>query len=110
MKNNKHLKKEISDFVKNEIYKHYDWQNGFTIGDLKVVAQELFNCRFKIIKIKVTDLSGKIHNFKWQDYQAQYTHDWLMDAIEDISEFKKAKSYISVSITKSDFNAIKKVF
>jgi hypothetical protein len=110
MKNNEQLKKEISDFVKNEIYKHFDWQNGFSLSELKVIAQELFNCRFKIIKIKVTNLSGKIHNFKWQTYQKQYTHDWVVDAMDDISKIKKPKCYITVSISKSDFNAIKKVF
>ncbi len=107
MKNNEQLKKEISDFIKNEIFKYYDWEDGFNTDDLKVIAQELFNCRFKIIKIKAIDITGKYHNYKWQDYQAQYTHDWLMDAIEDISELKKAKSYIAVSILRSDFEKIK---
>jgi ribosome-binding ATPase YchF (GTP1/OBG family) len=110
MKKNEQLKKEISGLIKNKIYKKYDWRNGFSLNDLKVIAQELFNHRFKIIKIKVKDITGKSHNYKWQDYQKQYTHDWLEEAIEDISELKKAKSYVSVSITKSDFNAIKKVF
>ena len=107
MKNNERLKKEISEFIKNEIYKHYEWQNGFSLRDFKVVAQELFNCRFKIIKIKVKDLSGKIHNFKWQTYQNQYTHDWVVPAMEDLSKIKKPKSYITVSITKSDFEKLK---
>ena len=107
MKNNKQLKKEISDFVKNEIYKHYNWQNGFSLNDLKVIAQELFNYRFKIIKIKVKDITGKYHYYKWQDFQKQYTHDWMEEAIEDISELKKAKSYITVSILKADFEKLK---
>ena len=106
MKNNKHLKKEISDFIKNEIFKYYDWEDGFNTDDLKVIASELFNCRFKIIKIKVTDLSGKSHNYKWQDYQKQYTHDWVVDAMEDISKINKPKSYITVSILKADFEKI----
>ena len=110
MKNNHQLKKEISDFIKNKIYKNYDYRNGFSLRDFKIVAQELFNCKFKITKIKAKDRIGKSHNYNWQEYQKQYTHDWVEEAIEDISELKKAKSYITVSISKSDFNAIKKVF
>lgn len=106
MKNNKQLKKEISDFVKEKIYKNYNWQSGFSLRDLKVIAQELFNHRFKIIKIKVKDISDKSHNYNWKDYQKQYTHDWLEEAIEDISKIKKPKSYVSVSITKSDFEKL----
>jgi hypothetical protein len=107
MKNKNILKKEISDFIKDNIYKNFTWQNGFSLNDLKVVSQELFNCRFKIIKIKVKDITGKYHYYNWKDYQKQYTHDWLEEAIEDISELKKAKSYITVSITKSDFEKLK---
>ncbi len=106
MKNNKQLKKEISDFVKNEIYKHYDWRNGFSLNDLKVIAQELYNYRFKIIKIKAIDSNDKSHNYRWQEYQKQYTHDWLEGAIEDLSKLKKTKSYVAVSILKSDFEKV----
>ena len=106
MKNNKQLKKEISDFVKNEIFKHYDWRNGFSLNDLKVIAQELFNYRFKIMKINVKDSSGKSHNYNWQDYQLQYTHDWVEVAMKDISKIKKTNIYITVSILKADFKKI----
>ena len=107
MKNNEKLKKEISSWIKNKIYKNYSWQKGFSLRDLKVVAQELFNCRFKIIKIKVKDITGKYHYYNWKDYQAQYTHDWLEEAMKDISKIKKPKSYITVSTTKSDFVKLK---
>ena len=107
MKNKNTLKKEISDFVKEKIYKNYDYRNGFSLRDFKIVAQELFNCRFKITKIKVKDSIGKSHNYNWQNYQAQYTHDWLEEAMKDISKIKKPKSYITVSTTKSDFVKLK---
>ena len=107
MKNNEQLKKEISDLIKNKIYKNYDYRNGFSLRDLKVVAQELFNCRFKITKIKVKDITGEYHYYNLKDYQKQYTHDWLEEAIEDISELKKAKSYFTVSILKADFEKLK---
>ena len=109
MKNNEQLKKEISDLIKNKIYKNYDYRNGFSLRDLKVVAQELFNCRFKITKIKVKDRIGKSHNYNWKGYQKQYTHDWLEEAIEDISKIKMPKSYITVSISKSDFEKLKSI-
>jgi hypothetical protein len=106
MKNKNILKKEITDFIKDNIYKNFNWQNGFSLRDLKVVAQELFNYRFKIIKINVKDINGKSHNYTWQEYQNQYTHDWLVEAIEDISKIKNAKSYITVSILNTDFEKV----
>ena len=35
MKNNHQLKKEISDFIKNKIYKNYDYRNGFSLQKSK---------------------------------------------------------------------------
>ncbi len=109
MKNNEQLRKEISNLIKNKIYKNYNWHNGFSLSDLKVIAQELYNYRFKIIKIKVKDMTGKYHNYYWQDYQAQYTHDWLEEAMNDISKIKKPKSYITISILKADFEKLKSI-
>ena len=107
MKNNKQLKKEISDFIKDNIYKNFNWQNGFSLSELKVIAQELYNYRFKIIKIKAKDLNDKSHNYRWQEYQKQYTHDWVVDAMDDISKIKKPSCYITVSILKADFEKLK---
>ena len=106
MENQKLFKVEVSNFVKNEIYKYYDWGRGFTLDELTVVIEELLNFGFKIKKLKIKNGNGEIGELTWADYQTKYSHNWIIEAIEQISQMKSPRIFVVVSISESKFEKI----
>ena len=106
MENQKLFKVEVSNFVKNEIYKYYDWGRGFTLDELTVVIEELLNFGVKIKKLKIKNGNGEIGELTWADYQTKYSHNWIIEAIEQISQMKSPRIFVVVSISESKFEKI----
>jgi hypothetical protein len=107
MKENKQFKLEISDFIKSEIFYNFNYKEGLTKKDFKILSMELCGYGFKITKIKTKNKQGIINYYSWREYQNIYSNDWLIKLLKDLKFIKNLKYFIIVSINKKEFEKIK---
>lgn len=106
MKNRNTLKNEISEFIKNNVFKNYNYENGIEIADLPILIMELCGYGFKITRMKTKGSNGESHEYRWQDYEPVFRRNWVVPVVDKISAINQSRTYITVSIKKSAFEKI----
>jgi hypothetical protein len=89
-------------FLEKNIFQGKDYSDGIPFKDLKNIIMEVLGYRGKVLGIETYDRHGNLNIFHFEHYVRYYLNEWLVQAIEDISELGEgSRSYIYVSFPKS---------